>query len=109
VHGVQFDRSDLFFVCRLEPVPDDDGTVPRPIPQEGEIEAAAWLPLEEYRDMVCSEDPKVGHPMMKKMMEVVDQGREHDMARAIVPSVVPSRKPSPVYHVPIRPDVDSQS
>merc|ERR1712032_1280017 len=85
VHGSQFGRSDLFFVCRLQPIPDD-GKIASPTPQEGEIEAAAWLPLKEYREMVNSDDPKVGHPMMKQMIEVLDQGFDNDIQRMIVTS-----------------------
>lgn len=105
VHGSQFGRSDLYFVCRLEPTPNDDGTLPRPIPQEGEIEAVAWLPLDEYRAMVNSDDIKVGHPMMSQMMKVVDAGMETDIQRTILPSVVPGRKSSPLYHAPILSDL----
>lgn len=105
-HGMQFGRSDLYFVCRLEPVPDENGEVLQPVPQEGEIEATAWLPLNEYRDMVNNEDVKVGHPMMKHVMKIVDQGKwdENDIQKTIVSSVVPGRKSSPVYHAPIRSD-----
>ena len=101
-HGMQFGRSDLYFVCRMEPVPDEDGTMPEPTPQAGEIEAVMWLPLSEFRSMVTSEDKNVGHPMMATIMKVVDQSC--GMERMIIPSIVPKRKPSPLYHVPIRPD-----
>ena len=106
VHGAQFGRSDLFFVCRLEPIPDEEsGSIPCPVAQEGEIEAVSWQPLKEYRDMVFSEEH--GHPMMQQIMRVVDQGLEQDweetdIQRLVVGSVVPGRKPSPVYHAPIR-------
>ena len=108
VHGVQFGRSDLFFVCRLEPIPSQvSGEVPQPVPQEGEIEAAAWLPLEEYRAMVNNPEKGRGHPMMSQIMKIVDQDwEENDIQRTIVPSVVPGRKSSPLYHAPIR--LDSQ-
>ncbi|KAL7543117.1 hypothetical protein ACHAXR_012416 [Thalassiosira sp. AJA248-18] len=112
-HGLQFGRSDLFFVCRLEPLRDDDGKIPQPVAQEGEIEAVSWQPLSEYREMVNSEDSKKGHPMMKTIMQVVDQGLDEggwevtDIQRMIVTSVVPGRKPSPVYHAPIRPNESS--
>ena len=106
-HGMQFGRSDLYFVCRMEPVPDEDGTMPEPTPQAGEIEAVTWLPLSEFRSMVTSEDKNVGHPMMATIMKVVDQSS--GMERMIIPSIVPKRKPSPLYHVPIRPDDGSPS
>jgi len=42
-HGMQFGRSDLYFVCRLEPVEevDEDGTVriPEPVADASEIAA----------------------------------------------------------------------
>jgi ADP-ribose pyrophosphatase YjhB (NUDIX family) len=103
-HGLQFGRSDLYFVCRLEPIANKDGEVPEPVPQEGEIEAAAWVPLKEYRDMVFNPDSKVGHPMMQQIMKIVDQGNwdEYDIQRTVVSSVVPGRKGSPVYHAAIR-------
>lgn len=102
-HGMQFGRSDLYFVCRLEPIPlNDEGEVPKPIPQPGEIEAAAWVPLNDYRDLVFSEDSKVGHPMMKQIMKVVEQSGKSDIHKTIVSSVVPGRRPSPVYHASIK-------
>ncbi|KAL3771810.1 hypothetical protein ACHAWO_007698 [Cyclotella atomus] len=105
-HGLQFGRSDLYFVCRLEPVPDENGQVGKPVPQEGEIEAAAWVCLDEYRDMVNDLDEKVGHPMMRQIMRLVDQGVENelDIQRTVVSSVVPGRKGSPVYHAALRDD-----
>lgn len=103
-HGAQFGRSDLYFVCRLEPIADEDGKVPKPVPQEGEIEAASWLPLGEYRNMVQSDDSKIGHPMMSQVMKCVD--KSSDIQRMIVPSVVPGRKPSPLYHAPIDDDTE---
>eukprot|EP00985_Skeletonema_marinoi_P002127 scaffold863_cov210-Skeletonema_marinoi.AAC.2 len=102
-HGTQFDRSDLYFVCRLEPIPiNEEGDVPLPVPQEGEIEATCWVDFDEYRDMVYAEDPKVGHPMMKHIMKIVEQSDQYDIQKTIVTSVVPGRKPSPVYHAAIK-------
>ena len=101
-HGMQFGRSDMYFVCRLEPIVNEEGDVPKPVPQPGEIEAAAWINFNEYRDMVFSEDSKVGHPMMRQIMKIVDS--KGDIQKTIVPSVVPGRRPSPVYHAPIQSD-----
>lgn len=101
-HAMQFGRSDLYFMCRMEVVPNEDGTIPDPTPQAGEIEACRWLPLSEFKTMVMSKDKNVGHPMMAQIMKVVDQSC--GMERMILPSIVPKRKPSPLYHVPIRPD-----
>lgn len=126
-HKVQFGRSDLFFVCRLKPIEggrddststdcDEDqnqngidnvstvkneGYVKQPIAQEGEIDIAAWIPLEEYKAMVNSDDDKLGHPMMKEIMKVVEQSHgENDIQQVMVDSIVPGRPPSPVYHAP---------
>ena len=94
-HKQQFGRSDLYFICKLEPISDEDV----PVPQEGEIEAVSWLPLDEYRKMVHSKDSNIGHPMMSRVMDVVDSSSE--IERMIVPSIVPGRKHSPLYHAPI--------
>jgi ADP-ribose pyrophosphatase YjhB (NUDIX family) len=97
-HGLQFGRSDLYFVCRLEPV-EDEG-IPEPVAQENEIAAVAWVPLQEYKDMINGEN---GHPMMQKMMELHDQDwKLNDIQRTVVNSIVPGRKPSPIYHVPTK-------
>ena len=98
-HGLQFGRSDLYFVCRLEPVErsDEDGNVviPEPVAQVEEIAAASWVPLQEYKDMVNEgENP---HPLMQKMMSLHDL-EENDIQRTVVNSIVPGRKPSPIYH-----------
>ncbi|CAA3014281.1 nudix hydrolase 2-like isoform X1 [Olea europaea subsp. europaea] len=41
-HKSFFEKSDLFFVCMLQPLSFDIR------PQEAEIEAAQWMPFEEY-------------------------------------------------------------
>ncbi|WOL19189.1 nudix hydrolase 2 isoform X1 [Canna indica] len=41
-HMAFFEKSDLFFVCMLRPLTHDIH------PQETEIEAAQWMPIEEY-------------------------------------------------------------
>ncbi|CAI9756684.1 unnamed protein product [Fraxinus pennsylvanica] len=41
-HKSFFDKSDLFFVCMMQPLSFDIK------PQEAEIEAAQWMPYEEY-------------------------------------------------------------
>lgn len=98
-HGMQFGRSDLYFVVRLEPVEDvdEDGTVriPEPVADASEIAAAQWIPLSEYREMV---DEK--HPMMRHIMKLFDQSTNY-IQRTVIQSVVPGRKPTPVYHGPI--------
>ncbi len=99
-HGMQFNRSDLYFVCRLEPIEgvDQDTNeviIPKPVAQAGEIAAAQWVPFEEYRDMVNGENP---HPMMQKVLELYDG--EKDITQTVIKSIVPGRRPSPIYHTP---------
>lgn len=101
-HGMQFGRSDMYFVCRLEPEEGVDGdgnaVIPNPVAQEGEIAAVAWVPLQEYKEMINGENP---HPMMQTMMSLhaLESGK-NDIQRTVVNSIVPGRKPSPVYHAP---------
>mmetsp|Transcript_31821 Transcript_31821/g.48805 ORF Transcript_31821/g.48805 Transcript_31821/m.48805 type:complete len:368 (+) Transcript_31821:125-1228(+) len=97
-HGLQFGRSDLYFMCRLEPVEevDDEGNavIPEPVAQENEIERVAWIPLAEYKEMI--NNPERAHPTMQRVMEVYDQ--DCAIERSVVSSIVPGRKASPIYH-----------
>lgn len=99
-HNLQFGRSDLYFMCRLQPIEevDEDGNaiIPTPFPQADEIEKAEWVPMEEYKDMISGDD---GHPMMSHIVDIYEQGA--DIERTLLSSVVPGRKPSPVYHYPL--------
>ena len=62
-HGLAFGKSDMFFVIALEPtMPAADQTLS---PQEEEIEAAAWISLEEYTAVPFFQE----RPLLKKMME----------------------------------------
>jgi ADP-ribose pyrophosphatase YjhB (NUDIX family) len=105
-HNIQFGRSDLYFMCRLEPIEsmDQDGNVviPEPVPQAGEIEKAEWVALQEYKELIAGEN---GHPMMQHIVKIFEQGA--DIEQTVLSSVVPGRKPSPVYHTSIEPNVDS--
>jgi hypothetical protein len=98
-HNLTHGRSDMFFVCQLDPIEemDADGKaiIPDPVPQANEIEKAEWVPLSEYRAMIKGEDGSGGHPMMKHVIDVLDGGRNID--RAMVHSIVPGRKPNLVY------------
>jgi 8-oxo-dGTP pyrophosphatase MutT (NUDIX family) len=100
-HGMSLGRSDLYFVCRLDPIEnvDDNGNViiPEPVACEEEIEAAAWVPLEDYRFMI---DSKEGHPMMQHVMKLYDEDCE--IQQTVMRSIVPGRKPSPIYHPPLQ-------
>ncbi len=106
-HGLANGRSDLYFVCRLDPIEDVDenGTViiPEPCAQACEIEATQWVPLSEYRTMVDGNDGQPGHPMMSNIMKVYDQGIR--IKQKEVASVVPGRKPNPLY-LPVLSDSD---
>jgi len=98
-HGLQFGRSDMYFVCKLEPI-EDDGSLQQPVAQEGEIAAAAWVPLLEYKDMINGKDDDTNpHPMMQKMMGLYDL--KSDIERTVVDSIVPGRIASPIYHAPL--------
>jgi hypothetical protein len=98
-HGLTHGRSDLFFVCQLDPIEemDSDGQaiIPDPVPQANEIEKAEWVPISKYHAMVKGEDGSGGHPIMKRVIDVLDGGRNID--RAMVHSLVPGRKPNLVY------------
>jgi 8-oxo-dGTP pyrophosphatase MutT (NUDIX family) len=41
-HGYRFDKSDIYFICRLTPLTSEIRI------QESEIEEAMWMPLERY-------------------------------------------------------------
>ncbi|KAL3944089.1 MAG: hypothetical protein SGBAC_001820 [Bacillariaceae sp.] len=98
-HGLANGRSDMYFVCHLDPIEgvDEDGKVviPKPQAQVCEIEAAKWVPLAEYRDMVNGVTHETGHPMMRQVMNVFDEGKR--IQQKEVTSVVPGRKPNPMY------------
>ena len=97
-HGVANGRSDLFFVCRLIPEEDDNGNVQTPTPQACEIAEAKWLPLSDYRDMIDGRtEESNGHPVMTIVMnDIFDKGIRISMKK--VNSVVPGRRPTPLYY-----------
>jgi 8-oxo-dGTP pyrophosphatase MutT (NUDIX family) len=103
-HEMAHGRSDLFFVCRMDPIEETDENghliIPQPVAQECEIEAVEWVPLSEYRAMVNGENGQPGHPMMMHVLEVFDDGRL--IKKEVVESVVPGRKPNAMYY-PIEP------
>jgi ADP-ribose pyrophosphatase YjhB (NUDIX family) len=98
-HGLANGRSDLYFVCRLDPIEEVDGDgnaiIPKPCAQECEIEATAWVPMSEYRAMVDGTDDQPGHPMMRNVMKVYDERIR--IKQKEVKSVVPGRKSNPLY------------
>ena len=99
-HNLQFGRSDMYFMCRLEPIEeiDENGNaiIPTPVPEAGEIEKAEWLPIQEYKDMISGEN---GHPMMSHIVNIFEQSA--DIQRTVISSIVPGRRPAPIYHSPV--------
>jgi ADP-ribose pyrophosphatase YjhB (NUDIX family) len=96
-HNIQFGRSDLYFMCRLEPIEDVDkngnAVIPKPIAQVGEIEKVEWIPIQKYKEMICGEN---GHPMMCHIMRIFEDAGE--IESTVISSIVPGRKPAPIYH-----------
>jgi len=102
-HGSQFGRSDLYFVVRLKPKVDENGELPTPVPQAGEISEALWLPLSTFKESV-SPSSSTPHPVMQRVLQVMEQkgGQgEGDIQMNMIESIVPGRNPSPVYHPPL--------
>jgi len=56
-HGYRFDKSDIYFVCRLKPLTHEITADPQ------EIDEAFWMPVDEYL-----KDPKT-HPFNKKIVQ----------------------------------------
>ena len=102
-HGMANGRSDIYFVCRMEPIEevDEEGntTIPEPVPQEGEIEAAEWVPYSEFREMANGEH---GHPLIRHVLNVAERGDL--IERKLIHSVVPGRGASPIYSAPSNDD-----
>ncbi|KAI5067510.1 hypothetical protein GOP47_0018038 [Adiantum capillus-veneris] len=57
-HFVSFCKSDLYFVCTLRPLSS------HVVEQKGEIEAARWMPLEEFRDQAFYTEHKARRNML---------------------------------------------
>ena len=72
-----------------------------PSPQEDEISEAAWVPFEEFKSYVQAEG-ETPHPVMQLVCKIIEQGDDADVQRSMIASVVPGRKKSPVYHVPLK-------
>lgn len=98
-HGLANGRSDVYFLCRLDPIEGVDemgnAVIPEPRAEESEIEDTQWVPLTTFREMVNGADENSGHPMMKLAMRLYDQGIQ--IKPEVVKSLVPGRKPSPLY------------
>ena len=72
-HQSQWGRDDLYFVCRMKPVMNEDGSLPTPVPQEGEISEARWITFEECKESV-GEGSDTPHPVMERVLRVVELG-----------------------------------
>lgn len=98
-HGMAHGRSDLYFVCQLDPIEEQDengnAIIPEPCAQACEIETAEWVPFEEYKRMVDGEGGQQGHPMMSHIVHAYETGRS--IEKKVVNSVVPGRKPNDVF------------
>lgn len=98
-HGMAHGRSDMYFVCRLDPIEesDEEGNpiIPEPCAQECEIETAEWIPFEEYKRMVMGENGEKGHPMMAHVVHAYESGRM--IEKMEVESVVPGRDPNSIF------------
>lgn len=96
-HNLAHGRSDLFFVCRLDPIEavGDDGRpiIVSPTAQACEIEKTEWVPLSDYRAMIHDKDQ--GHPMMRHVIDLYDAGKRID--KNMVDSVIPGRRPNAMY------------
>jgi ADP-ribose pyrophosphatase YjhB (NUDIX family) len=98
-HGMAHGRSDLYFVCRLDPIEEQDDrgkvVIPTPCAQACEIETAEWVPFDDYKRMVDGEGSQKGHPMMSQVLHAFKMGRM--IEKKVVESVVPGRLPNDVY------------
>ena len=99
-HGLANGRSDLVFLCQLDPIAksreDGSAVIQDPAPQECEIADAKLIPLSEYRAMVEGVDGHPGHPFLKEVLRIYDKGLSISHRR--MKSVIPGKKPSPIYH-----------
>ena len=62
-HGLAFGKSDMFFVVALDP--EEAASTQPLIPQEDEVDAVAWISLDEYTSI----DFHRQRPVLKKIME----------------------------------------
>ncbi|KAH6764460.1 nudix hydrolase-like protein 2 [Perilla frutescens var. hirtella] len=69
-HKSYFEKSDLFFVCMLQPLSKDIQ------PQEAEIEAAQWMPFEEYVAQPFIQK----HDLLKKLADICAAKKEREYA-----------------------------
>ncbi|KAG8365333.1 hypothetical protein BUALT_Bualt18G0093800 [Buddleja alternifolia] len=67
-HKAFFEKSDLFFVCMLQPLSSDI------LPQETEIEAAQWMPYEEYAAQPLVQK----HELLRYILDICTAKKDKD-------------------------------
>ncbi|KAL0407184.1 UNVERIFIED_CONTAM: Nudix hydrolase 2 [Sesamum latifolium] len=67
-HKSFFEKSDLFFVCMMQPFSSDIR------PQEAEIEAAQWMPYEEY----VAQPFVQKHELLRKIADICSAKKDKD-------------------------------
>lgn len=71
-HGLAFGKSDLFFICALQPIGQQDIVV-----QEKEIECARWMPVDEYIQQEFFQRGELHKKMNQVIAQVVKNGAHH--------------------------------
>ncbi|KAL7597972.1 hypothetical protein Lser_V15G20892 [Lactuca serriola] len=66
-HNVFFGKSELFFMCMMRPLSYDI------LVQETEIEAAKWMPLEEYAAQSCAQEQELRKYITQLCIAKVDR------------------------------------
>ncbi|XP_065874116.1 nudix hydrolase 7-like isoform X2 [Euphorbia lathyris] len=87
-HRSFFDKSDIFFVCMLRPLSLDIEK------QDSEIEAAQWMPIEEYVNQPYNKQ----HQIFKSIAEICKNKLEEDYAGfSAIPTATASGKLTYLY------------
>ena len=73
-HGLAFGKDDLFFLCALR-LKDGSAAAPTLTPQENEIAAAAWMPLQQFATMPHVADPSTVWGHLNKLCNEWAAGR----------------------------------
>lgn len=97
-HGMAHSRSDMYFVCRIDPIEEEVGEgnviIPEPVAQEGEIEAAAWVPYQKFREQIFGEQ---GSPILRHVLDLHERAGSITLDKQMVQSTIPGNKPNPIY------------
>jgi len=81
-HNMQFGCSDVYCICRLEPLTEQ-------IIVDAEIEDAKWIPILEFRK-------NVKQPLAEKAIDIVLEGK-YGLKESILKSVISGMLPYKVY------------